>query len=40
MLPNNQECYQTLGWIINQSEYGYFLVEAEGLHKKESETLA
>lgn len=29
MSESNQEDYQTLGWIINKSEYGLFLVIAE-----------
>ena len=29
MSEKNQEGYQALGWIINQSEYGLFLVAAE-----------
>ena len=29
MLHRNQESYQTLGWIINKSEYGIFLVVAD-----------
>ena len=29
MSESNQEGYQTLGWIINKSEYGLFLVIAE-----------
>ncbi len=29
MSESNQEGYQTLGWIINKSEYGFFLVVAD-----------
>ena len=29
MSESNQEGYQTLGWIINKSEYGLFLVIAD-----------
>ena len=29
MSETNQEGYQTLGWIINESEYGFYLVVAD-----------
>ena len=29
MVETNQEGYQTLGWIINESEYGFYLVVAQ-----------
>lgn len=35
MSEYNQEGYQTLGWIINKSEYGIFLVVAEEAIQKE-----
>lgn len=35
MAENNQEGYQTLGWIINQSEQGLYLVVADETTQKE-----
>ena len=35
MIETNQEGYQTLGWIINQSEYGLYLVIADEIIQKE-----
>ena len=35
MSEHNQEGYQTLGWIINKSEYGLFLVVANEAIQKE-----
>ena len=35
MIESNQEGYQTLGWIINQSEQGLFLVIADEMMQEE-----
>ena len=35
MSKSNQEGYQTLGWIINKSEQGLFLVVADEIIQKE-----
>ena len=35
MIESNQEAYQTLGWIINRSEQGLFLVVADETIQKE-----
>ena len=35
MEESNQEGYQTLGWIINKSEYGLYLVIADETIQKE-----
>ncbi len=35
MIESNQEEYQTLGWIINQSEQGLFLVIADEMMQEE-----
>ncbi len=35
MIKSNQEGYQTLGWIINQSEQGLFLVIADEVMQEE-----
>ena len=35
MIESNQEAYQTLGWIINKSEQGLFLVIADEIIQKE-----
>ncbi len=35
MIESNQEGYQTLDWIINQSEQGLFLVIADEMMQEE-----
>ncbi len=35
MLESNQEGYRTLGWIMNKSEQGLFLVVADEPVQKE-----
>ena len=35
MLESNQEGYRTLGWIMNKSEQGMFLVVADETIQKE-----
>ena len=35
MEENNQEGYQELGWIINKSEEGIFLVIASAVPKRD-----